>query len=84
MRLSLKAIIYIERNTQVGDSMRNNEDPLEMHSFRIPKGLMASVKSVCQQEGINISQFVRASLVLGLDLYFDQETGKEIINEEVE
>ena len=55
-----------------------------MHSFRIPKGLMASVKSVCKAEGINISQFVRASLVLGLDLYFDKETGKEIINEEVE
>ena len=64
--------------------MYNKTDPLEMHSFRIPKGLMASVKSVCQQEGINISQFVRASLILGLDLYFDQETGKEIINEEVE
>ena len=63
--------------------MYNKADPLEMHSFRIPKGLMTSVKSVCREEGINISQFVRASLVLGLDLYFDKETGKEI-NEEVE
>ena len=58
--------------------MRNNEEPLEMYSFRCPKGLMTSVKSVCKQEGINISQFIRASLTLGLDLYFDQETGKEI------
>ena len=59
-------------------SIYNKTDPLEMHSFRVPKQLMASVKSVCRQEGINISQFVRASLVLALDLYFDQETGKEI------
>ena len=65
--------------------MRNNKtDPLEMYSFRCPKGLMTSVKSVCKQEGINISQFIRASLILGLDLYFDKETGREIINEEVE
>lgn len=62
--------------------MYNRNDPLEMHSFRIPKGLMTSVKSVCKQEGINISQFVRASLVLGLDLYFDKETGREIDGKE--
>lgn len=61
--------------------MYNKTDPLEMHSFRVPKQLMASVKSVCKQEGINISQFVRASLVLALDLYFDQETGREIIED---
>ena len=64
--------------------MYNRNDPLEMHSFRVPKQLMASVKSVCKQEQINQSQFVRAALILALDLYFDQETGKEINNEEVE
>ena len=58
--------------------MYNKTDPLEMYSFRCSKGLMTSVKSVCKQEGINISTFIRASLVLGLDLYFDQETAREI------
>ena len=63
---------------KVGDKLYNKSEPLQMYSFRIPKGLMASIKSVCEQEKINTSQFVRASLVLGLDLYFDKETGKEI------
>lgn len=58
--------------------MYNKGEPLQMYSFRISAGLMESVKSVCKQEQINTSTFIRAALVLALDLYFDQETGEEI------
>ena len=62
--------------------MYNKGEPLQMYSFRIPAGLMESIKSVCKEEGINISQFVRLSLVLALDIYYDQETGIEIDGKE--
>ena len=58
--------------------MYNKGEPLQMYSFRIPAGLMESIKSVCKEEQINVSQFVRLSLVLALDIYFDEKTGKEI------
>ena len=58
--------------------MYNKGEPLLMCSFRVPAGLTESIKSVCKAEGINQSQFVRASLVLALDLYYDEKTGKEI------
>ena len=53
-----------------------------MYSFRIPAGLMESIKSVCKEEQINVSQFVRSSLVLSLDIYFDEKTGREIDGKE--
>ena len=62
-------------------ALYNKGEPLQMYSFRIPAGLMESIKSVCKAEGINQSQFVRASLVLALDVYFNEKTGKEIIED---
>ena len=62
--------------------MYNKGEPLQMYSFRISAGLMESIKSVCKQEQINQSQFVRAALTLALDLWYDQETGEEIIEME--
>ena len=53
-----------------------------MCSFRVPAGLIESIKSVCKEEQINQSQFVRAALTLALDLWYDQETGEEIIEDE--
>ena len=58
--------------------MYNKGEPLQMCSFRVPAGLIESIKSVCKEEQINQSQFVRAALTLALDLWYDQETGEEI------
>ena len=67
----------------MGDSVRNTEVS-EVFTFRAPKGLMMSIRNVCETDGITLSSFIRASLILGLEVYNERDTGREIINEEVE
>ena len=61
--------------------MRNTEVS-EVFTFRAPKGLMMSVRNVCETDGITLSSFIRASLILGLEVYNERATGKEIIEDE--
>ena len=57
--------------------MRNTEVS-EVFTFRAPKGLMMSVRNVCETDNITLSSFIRASLILGLEVYYYEKTGKEI------
>ena len=64
-----------------GDSMRNTEVS-EVFTFRAPKGLMMSVRNVCETDNITLSSFIRASLILGLEVYYYEKTGREIDGKE--
>ena len=55
-----------------------NTEVSEVFTFRAPKGLMMSVRNVCETDGITLSSFIRASLILGLEVYYYEKTGKEI------
>ena len=57
--------------------MRNTEVS-EVFTFRAPKGLMMSIRNVCETDGITLSSFIRASLILGLEVYNERATGREI------
>ena len=58
-------------------SLRNTEVS-EVFTFRAPKGLMMSIRNVCETDGITLSSFIRASLILGLEVYNERATGREI------
>ena len=60
--------------------MRNTEVS-EVYTFRAPKGLMMSIRNVCETDNITLSSFIRASLILGLEVYYYEKTGKEIIED---
>ena len=61
-----------------------NTEVSEVFTFRAPKGLMMSVRNVCETDNITLSSFIRASLILGLEVYYYEKTGKEINENEVE
>ena len=61
-----------------------NTEVSEVFTFRAPKGLMMSVRNVCETDNITLSSFIRASLILGLEIYYYEKTGKEINENEVE
>ena len=41
-----------------------------------------SVRNVCETDNITLSSFIRASLILGLEVYYYEKTGKEIDGKE--